>query len=335
MTTILPDISVIILGYRNFNHHTRQCLETLNTWATNPHFEFIVIDNGSPDDSAARTLSWCINHPGFQPLISKENLGFAGGMNLGAKHSRGRWLLLVNNDTLFPKGALDALLSSIVTLSKDVAVLCPITNQAGNGQKLMMDELSIDACLEVGRWLIEHPTGHLFPTYRADFFCVAIRQSVWTELGGLDTAFGLGYYEDFDFSLRVKKAGYKEFITEDVFVAHVGSATFQGSGEQNKLLKKNKQLLKKRHPNARFEHLRNGNYAILEKYCQLPESGAWCESMQVRLALRVATLEKEVPRSPFKRLWWKLRTRECRRRIADTMNLNVTTRLLRTISSID
>ncbi len=332
MSTNRPTISVIILGYRNFDNHTLKCLETLNNWAQDQRFEFIVIDNGSPDESATKTLSWCTNHPGFNPLITQRNLGFSGGMNLGAKQSRGHWLLLVSNDTLFPKGALDALLGIVDTLPKDVAILCPVTNQAGNGQKIMGDEQTIDACLKVGQSLIEHPTGQLFPTYRADFFCVAIRQSVWRELGGLDTVFGSGYYEDFDFSLRAQKAGYKALITEDVFVAHVGSATLKDDAEQKELLKQNKKLLRMKHPDAKFEHIRNGNFSILEKYSQLPKSVAWRESFRMRLALRFAILEEEVPRSPFKRLRWKLRTRECRSQIVDTINLGETIQPISTIS---
>jgi GT2 family glycosyltransferase len=304
-----PTLSLIVLGYRNFETVTRACLESLVPWANHPAVEILVVDNGSPDDSAGLTEHWCASHPGFRTLGSMENRGFAGGMNWGASHAQGEWLLLVNNDTVFPAMALDAFLGVVQAAPVNVAMLGPVTNAAGNGQRLWKPGASISEWLRVGETLHAHPTHQLMPAYRCDFFCIAIRRNVWEQLGGLDCAFGLGYYEDFDFSLRLRKLGLEQMITEDVFILHAGSATFQGSKDARALIRRNKKLLQAKHPMARFEHTRLGNLAVLARYEELRELGLWTPSLQLRADLRMKALEGDAPRSSIKRWLWRLKIR--------------------------
>ena len=312
MLPTTPELSLIILGFRNFERYTRECLESLQAAASDPRIQLLVVDNGSGDDSADKTEAWCLSHPGYEFIRSTENRGFAGGMNFGADHARGKWLLLVNNDTLFPEGALDALIGVSTRCDDDIAMLGPVTNAAGNGQRLWLPEKSPAELLGTGRALIVQPTGRLMPTYRSDFFCVAIRHDVWKQLGGLDTAFGLGYYEDFDFSLRLQAAGFRQMITEDVFILHVGSATFKSSPEQKALLRRNKKLLKAKHPAVRFEHGRDGNLAVLREYKSLKDAGQWSAALGMRLALRLPALAEDAPRSPLKKWFWKAKTARLR-----------------------
>jgi GT2 family glycosyltransferase len=305
-----PLLSLVVLGFRNFDRTTRPCLESLLPWFDDPQIEVLVVDNGSPDDSAQKTAQWCAAHPQVKCLLSDSNRGYAGGMNWGAAQAHGQWLLLVNNDTVFPAYTLDALKQVIREAPADVAMLGPVTNAAGNGQRLWKPGATFEEWLQTGAWLNQHPTRQLMPAYRCDFFTIAIRRDVWDQLGGLDLAFGLGYYEDFDFSLRLAKAGYRQIITEDVFILHVGSATFQGSKSARELIKRNKKLLKSKHPDARFEHTRLGNLAVLQAYAALKLQGAWTAELQARAALRLGALEGDAPRSLIKRWLWRRRTRK-------------------------
>ncbi|GAB3496309.1 hypothetical protein GCM10027399_19290 [Curvibacter fontanus] len=303
MTT--PLLSLVVLGFRNFDVTTRACLESLVPCFDDPEIEVLVVDNGSPDDSAAKTAAWCVAHPQVKCLLSDTNRGFAGGMNWGAAQARGRWLLLVNNDTVFPMSTLDALKRTVREAPADVAMLGPVTNAAGNGQRLWKPGATHEDWLQIGQWLNENPAHQLMPAYRCDFFCIAIRRDAWDRLGGLDLDFGLGYYEDFDFSLRLAKAGYRQMITEDVFILHVGSATFKASPSARALIKRNKKLLKSKHPEARFEHTRLGNLAVLQAYKQLESGGSWNPLLESRRQLRLGALSGDAPRSFFKRWLWK------------------------------
>jgi GT2 family glycosyltransferase len=300
-----PLLSLVVLGFRNFDQTTRVCLDSLVPWLDDPELEILVVDNGSPDDSAQKTTVWCAAHPPSRCWLSESNRGFAGGMNWGAEQARGEWLLLVNNDTIFPARAIEALKRVLREAPLDVAMLGPVTNAAGNGQRLWQPGISHEQWLKIGEWLHEHPSHQLMPAYRCDFFCIAIRRDVWQKLEGLDPAFGLGYYEDFDFSLRLTQAGYRQLITEDVFILHVGSATFRATPSAKMLMKRNKKLLKSKHPSARFEHTRLGNLAVLSVYQEFKSTGQWTYALERRLQLRLGALEGDAPRSVFKKWLWK------------------------------
>ena len=299
-----PLLSLVVLGFRNFEVTSKACLESLRPWFGDKDIEILVVDNGSSDGSAEKTADWCAAYTSIRCLLSDSNRGFAGGMNWGVSHARGQWILLVNNDTVFPEYTLDALKQVIREAPANVAMLGPVTNAAGNGQRLWKPEATPADWLQIGQWLNTNPSHHLIPTYRCDFFCIAIRHDVWLELEGLDPAFGLGYYEDFDFSLRLRKAGYEQMITEDVFVLHVGSATFQGSQEARKLIKENKKLLQMKHPDARFEHTRLGNFVAIDSQLKIKRKNQWTLELNERYLLRVNALKQDAPKSLIKRFLW-------------------------------
>ena len=58
-------------------------------------------------------------------------------------------------------------------------------------------------------------------------YCVALRREVFQAVGPLDEAFGIGMFEDDDYSLRVRRAGWRVACAEDAYVHHVGQGSFQ------------------------------------------------------------------------------------------------------------
>lgn len=307
-------LSLVVLSYKRFDTTTGPCLATLVNAVDDPRVEVILVDNGSPDDSAALCAGWAARHPRVHYLPLPTNLGFAGGMNVGVGVASGEWVCLVNSDTLFPTGAVEALLTTLARVPGKVAMIGPVTNAAGNGQRLPVPGASIVRALEAGAHAMRHPTGLLTPTYRTDFFCVAIQRSVWHQLGGLDVGFGLGYFEDFDFSLRLRAIGREQVIAEDVFVAHVGSATFADMGvAQKALLRRNRRLLRARHQPVRFEHVREGNAHALRHLLATAGAHGWTPALRERAAWRFAALLWDEAKSPFKRWRWRWRTRDLRR----------------------
>lgn len=66
------------------------------------------------------------------------------------------------------------------------------------------------------------------------FFCVMIPASVWNKVGPLDEAYGIGMFEDDDYAMRVRQAGFEIACAEDVFIHHHLSATFDSLGEKEK-----------------------------------------------------------------------------------------------------
>jgi GT2 family glycosyltransferase len=303
----VPLLSLVLLGYQKFEQTSSPCLESLRPWFDDPEIEVLALDNASPDGSGERMRRWCAAYPSVSFMQSEYNRGFAGGMNWGAQQARGQWLLLVNSDTEFAPQALDALKPVLRQVSSKVAMIGPVTNAAGNGQRLWRPEADKEEWLRIGATLHACPSGHLMPAYRCDFFCIAIRADVWRQLGGLDLAFGLGYYEDFDFSLRLRKAGWEQAITEDVFVYHQGSASFMASKEARALMKHNKKLLQAKHKDAQFDHTRLGNLQVMQEYQRLKLAGKWTEQLEQRWILRIRALAGDTPRRWWKSWMWRKR----------------------------
>ena len=89
-----PDISVITVNYNGLEL-TAAMIASLRQYVSTP-IETIVVDNGSLRDEAHLLAE---RFPGIVAIRSERNLGFAGGNNLGLRAARGRYLLLLNNDT--------------------------------------------------------------------------------------------------------------------------------------------------------------------------------------------------------------------------------------------
>ena len=106
-------------------------------------------------------------------------------------------------------------------------------------------------------------------------------------------------------------------IAEDVFVAHVGSASFSAMGsKQHELMRHNRQLMKQRHPDVHFEHVREGNATVLRALVAQAAQTGWTDALRARAAWRAAALAWDEPRSPFKRLRWRWKNRDLRRQLA-------------------
>jgi GT2 family glycosyltransferase len=307
-------LSLVVLSYKRFDTTTGPCLATLIPALEDPRIEIILVDNGSSDDSAAQCAAWAAQHPRARYLPLPSNLGFPGGMNVGVGVASGEWVCLVSSDTLFPPGALDALLTTLARVPAKVAMLGPVTNSAGNAQRLALPDASAQRAVVAGSSAMRAPTGLLTPSYRMDFFCAAIQRSVWHQLGGLDTRFGRGYCEDFDFSLRLRAIGRDQVIAEDVFVVHVGSAEFSGVGTmQETLMRRNRALLRERHPHARFEPVREANERALRHLVDAALTSGWTPALRRRAGWRFAALLWDEATSPFTRWRGRWRTRDLRR----------------------
>ena len=105
-------------------------------------------------------------------------------------------------------------------------LLGPITNEAGNEQKIFVPSTRVSDILREGIIWCDRPNGHFFQAGRLDFFCVAMLKNIYEELNGLDENFGLGFYEDYDFSLRAREKGCEILFSEDIFIYHKGSSSF-------------------------------------------------------------------------------------------------------------
>ncbi|MGL5690440.1 MAG: glycosyltransferase family 2 protein, partial [Bacteroidales bacterium] len=90
-----PVVSFIMVNYNGYND-TAELIDSIGCIIQTVSYEIVVVDNASVNDEGLRLQS---DFPHVNVILSEENLGFAGGNNLGIKHACGTYLYLINNDT--------------------------------------------------------------------------------------------------------------------------------------------------------------------------------------------------------------------------------------------
>lgn len=293
-------ITVIILSFNNFDETTGKCLKAL---ATDPDFntwEVIVVDNASASETLQKLDEAKHSYPNVTFIFNSQNIGFAAGNNIGINVSSGDIVILLNSDAFPTPGMLGKLTEHFVR-DNQLGMAGPVTNAAGNEQCIYTKAVSMEEKIDEGLRYASSGNSDTLPAYRLDFFCVAISRHVLEIVGLLDEDFGRGYYEDLDYSLRVKAAGFRLGVAEDVFVYHRGSTSFgKIPSEIKALLKRNKRLILNKHESGvEFQHVRQTNLAILFSYLNSKIEGT--EVPVYRLANRLLLAHSELPRSWFKR----------------------------------
>lgn len=267
-------ISIVLLSYNYFNETTKLCLESL---AQDPDFdrwELIVVDNGSDDDTPEQLRSLQAAYPSVCFTFNKKNLGFAGGINAGIRRATGEIIFLLTSDTICPKGMINRL-GEHFAIDESIGMLGPVTNAAGNEQAIYTSSPDVVGKIMEGLQYANSGGQTFLDAYRLDFFCVAIVRKALETIGLLDEGFGRGYFEDFDYSLRMKEKGFCLFVAEDVFIYHRGSTTFKRlQYETRELLKRNKRRIIEKHGTTTvFPHKRECNLSILAQYVEKKERG--------------------------------------------------------------
>lgn len=212
----MSSISIIILTYNKLEY-TKRCLNALkkNTLSGDLS-DVIVIDNSSSDGTPEylKKLNW------IQPVINKENQGFAKGCNQGARLAKGEILLFLNNDTEVQKGWLESIIEALK--NKEVAVA---------GSKLLFpDGLIQHAGVVISN---DHIPRHLYYRESAKKIfvnkqrgfkavtaaCMAIKKSVFERVGGFDEVYKNGM-EDVDLCLKVLHKGFRVMYCPKSVVIH-------------------------------------------------------------------------------------------------------------------
>jgi len=218
--------SIIIPAYNQLAY-CRECVQSVLANTERP-YRLILVDNGSTDGVS----EYFDTVPGATVLHAPENLGFAGGVNLGLEAAEGH-LLLLNSDTVVPAGWLGRLEEALLH-SGDVGMVGPMSNCVSGSQQIDGLEFgSIEALNAYARDLAEQKRGVLRDVARLVGFCVLIRDTVAQAVGRFDEVYGIGNFEDDDYCLRVLRAGYRLCVAEDCFVFHYGSRTLLSMGMVN------------------------------------------------------------------------------------------------------
>jgi GT2 family glycosyltransferase len=228
-------ISIIIVGY-NTKEVIRNCLSSIYQNPSEQPSEIIVVDNNSLDGSQDAIER---QFPEVILVRNSENVGFAGANNQGIKISKGKYILILNPDTvLFPE-ALDRMVA-FMEKNPEVGAITP---------KIWLDERkTLQSCIlhpfTIGNYIFAHsPIGRAFlhnwvlkKLWKKDIeiwlaegplevdciagTCIMVRREVLKTTGRLDDYFFM-FFEDVDWCLRMKKTGWRLFLVPDAEIMHM------------------------------------------------------------------------------------------------------------------
>ncbi len=215
--------SIIIVTY-NSGAEVGRCVESVFEYTKDVPFELIFVDNASSDG----TPEYLSTVPQAQVVANAENRGFAGGCNQGLQLAQGDYLVLLNPDTVVTKGWLRRLIAHAERFP-DVGAVGPMSNHTGELQLDALAEAEFEDLAQMQvyaqRVAADH-RGKAWEFHRVAGFCVLLKREVVERVGNLDEQFGIGFFEDDDYSKRIRKAGYRLLIAGDVFVYHEGGTSF-------------------------------------------------------------------------------------------------------------
>jgi len=280
-----PTVSVIVVNHNGMSF-LKDCFDSLLA-ATYPDTELLMVDNGSTDESVSFVER---NYPTVTVIHSGGNIGYSAANNLGIRHARGEYVVLLNNDVEVTPGWLEPLVEEFELDSKVAACQPKLLH--------MINRTSFEYAGAAGGFMdrLGYPflRGRVFDTIEddrgqyqtpVDLFwtsgaAMAIRKNVLDETGLLDEDFVL-HMEEIDLCWRLHLRGYRLRVRPDAVIYHYGGGTLS----QEKTVK------------MYYNH-RNSMFMLLKNY----SGGRLLWVMPLRLLLDVVLVLKSLATLDLKRL---------------------------------
>jgi hypothetical protein len=221
-----PLVYVIVLAW-NHKDETIACLTSMLA-SDYPNARYVVADNGSTDGTAEAVREL---FPGVQVVRTQTNLGIAGGYNMGMQYAlaqRADYLLIANNDIDVDPTMLRHLVETLNSQSMAGMVMPKIHHYYGDQSRLWCP----------GAYWRRFPPGVKTreivrdgPRYNvlrkieyAPSCCLLIRREAVEQVGYFDTHYYF-YNDDWDYSIRMREAGYSILFVPEAKIWHKISTT--------------------------------------------------------------------------------------------------------------
>jgi GT2 family glycosyltransferase len=244
-----PDVSIVIPVHNKFEV-TYHCLASLLLAPNLATFEVIIVDDGSSDS----TVNLAGQVKGIQILRHDVSQGFVHSCNSGGKLARGRYIVMLNNDTEVTLGWIDELLHVFEHFDGVGMAGAKLLYPNGTLQEAGGIVWNNGDPWNYGRDGNPHEPRYNY-TRQVDYIsgaCLMLPTPLWTELGGFDEHFAPAYFEDTDLAFRVRERGLKTVYTPFSQVIHfegISSGTSITSGAK-RYQKVNEPKFKKRWASA-------------------------------------------------------------------------------------
>jgi GT2 family glycosyltransferase len=243
-----PDLTISIISADNLNL-LLPCLRSVFAATHKASLEVFVVDNASSDNTASSVQA---EFPQVTVIRNSTRLGFSTNNNMVLRQGRGRYLMLLNDDTLVLEGALDNMIDYMERQPTAGAVGGNLLNADGTYQLAVsrfpnpMLEALFPAFNWYGRRIFRSKTPVAVDCVSGG--AMLIRRKVMESVGVLDTSFDPIYSEEIDWCYRIKKAGWDIFMIPTAPIIHYGGQTMNRAvATKYELLLGHKMLFYRKH----------------------------------------------------------------------------------------
>lgn len=224
-----PDLSIIIVSW-NVRELLEGCLRSISG-RSELALQIIVVDGASSDGSAAMVAE---KFPEVELVVCQENVGFPRGNNVGLERANGRYILLLNPDTIVHDDAL-AKMVSYLEQNPQVGVVGPqLLNEDGSVQSSRRRFPTLRTAFFESTWLQPYaPQAVLDTHFVRDVAddetavvewvmgaCLMTRQEVVAQVGGMDEKYFM-YSEELDYCRRIHEVGWQVVYYPQAQVTHL------------------------------------------------------------------------------------------------------------------
>ena len=247
------ELSIITINYNGLKD-TCALIETI---PFNDKMEVIVIDNASKDDEASEIERL---FPYARVIRSAKNLGYAGGNNLGIKAAHGKYLFIINNDTIFKDFKVQSLIDRLES-APNIGIVCPKIRFAWGTNPIQYAGYTHLSKITIRNRAIgfaEEDNGQYdeaYPTPYAHGAAMLVKRESIEDIGLMPECYFL-YYEELDWSMMFTRAGYQIWYDPTCTIYHKESqATGQNSPLRTYYITRNRLLLVKRNYSSLYKSL--------------------------------------------------------------------------------
>lgn len=254
-----PQVSIIIINYKTFGI-TTQCIDSVIRHTQRTSYEIILVENGTGEFTSEHTARW---GSAVKLVVSEQNLGFAGGNNLGLAAATGKYILLLNSDTYLTDDAISATVDFLQEHPDAGAVSPRLVYPDGRTQSIAQRFPSawygLIELLRLQKLLGKQTAGKLLlgpffdhnSTVRADWVwgaALMIPRAVLDQLPGkqLDEQYFM-YWEDVQWCKDIRSLGYEIYFFAGATIVHIQEGS---KGKTNDMMRRSEALFFRRNYSA-------------------------------------------------------------------------------------
>lgn len=238
------ELSIITVNYNGLN----DTCALIDSITFNEDMEVIVVDNGSTENEASILQE---RYPNVKVIRSGKNLGFAGGNNIGIKAAKGKYIFLVNNDTVFKEYNPQVLIHRLESSPK-IGTVCPKIRFAWENNPIQYAGYTPLSPITIRNRAIgygeedkgQYETSHQTPY--AHGAAMMFKREIIDKVGLMPECYFL-YYEELDWSMIMTRSGYEIWYEPACTIYHKESqSTGLNSPLRTYYITRNRILLVKR-----------------------------------------------------------------------------------------